>query len=92
MSVELPKILDPRCLNCGHLWSKHFVNDPDPRCSLVVTAGKESWCACGRFRGGCAKCNHPRSDHGTFEFSGVCHHINAIGGRRCQCDGYEPSR
>jgi hypothetical protein len=100
MSQSLPKLLDPVCLNCGHLWSKHFVNDPDPRCCLRVNSitGSASWCNCVGFRGGCAKCNHPRVDHGTFEFAGMCHHVNmhlvdANGGwPRCTCDGYEPSR
>lgn len=87
------RIFDPKCLNCGHLWSVHFVNDPDPRCSLKITAGKETWCGCAGFRGGCAKCNHSMDEHGALGL-GMCQNGGgAPGGRsRCKCDGYEPMR
>lgn len=90
--MSLPKLLDPTCLNCGHNWSAHFVNDPDQRCSLRVGAeGQSSWCNCGGFRGGCAKCNHSMSEHVAPGFE-ICKHIAPATNLTCTCDGYEPSR
>lgn len=90
-----PKLLNPICLNCDHRWSKHFVNDADPRCSLrehPTEDGVYQSCSCTRFRHGCLNCNHAMEFHrpSAFGFPGPCRKLS-LAGEVCECEEYERS-